>query len=307
MDLPPEFIEKVHRIFGDKGREWLPALPGIIDQCREKWRLREGAMGPDMRMNYIEFNATDTGEPVALKIGVPHADLFTEMEALHLYDGKRAARLLGADRDLGAILMQRIQPGTMLWELGDNRRETQIAASIIRELPVRVPTVHTLPRFSRWVERAFRLTRAEWDPQERMPRDLLEKAECAFAQIERATTGAVVLHGDLHHENILLDDESGWTVIDPKGVIGPLCLEVGRFLQNRLPGTLPKEHREEMVDERLAILSDELDYSREMLAACGLVDCVLSKCWMFEDEGEPGDHWEVGIELARFFSSIAGL
>ena len=305
MDLPPEYIEKVHRVFGDKGRDWLPTLPGIIAQCREKWGLREGAMSPDMQMNYIEFNATDTGEPVALKVGVPHAELFTEMEALRLYDGKGAVRLLDADHDLGAILMQHIQPGTMLWELGNNRRESQIAASIIRKLPVPVPTVHSLPRFSRWVERAFGLTRTEWDPQERMPRDLLEKAECAFAQIERAATGVVVLHGDLHHQNILLDDETGWTVIDPKGGIGPRCLEVGRFLQNRLPDTSPKEHRQEMVNERLDILSDELGYSREMLAACGLVDCVLSRCWMFEDEGELGDHWDVGIELARIFSSIA--
>ena len=55
MHLPPEFVEKVHRIFGDCGRRWLPGLPGIVARCREKWGLCEGAVCPNMSMNYIEI------------------------------------------------------------------------------------------------------------------------------------------------------------------------------------------------------------------------------------------------------------
>ena len=306
MHLPPQFIEKVHRIFGDSGRKWLPDLPDIAARCRDKWELCEGVICPNMSMNYIEFTTTVAGEPVALKIGVPHAELFTEMEALRLYDGRGAARLLDADRELGAILMQHLRPGTMLWELDDNEKETMIAASIMCKLPVPTPSTHNLPTFSQWVERAFRLTRTEWDPQELMPRDLIDRAEKAFEEIERNTTGDVVLHGDLHHENILLDDQSGWTAIDPKGVIGPHCLEVGRFLQNQLPNSLPIERREEMVQERVRILGTELGYSQKTIAASSLVDCVLSHCWSFEDDGI-GANWHDGIELARMLCHRFGL
>jgi streptomycin 6-kinase len=256
-------------------------------------------------MNYIEFTATTAGEPVALKVGVPHAELFTEMQALRLYDGRGAARLVAADRELGAILMQRVEPGTVLWQLGDNQQETQIAASIMRALPVPVPEAHGFPTFRRWVERAFRLTRTEWDPQELMPRDLIDEAERAFNEIERYASARVVLHGDLHHENILFDDRSGWTAIDPKGVIGPPCLEVGRFIQNQLPSSLPAERRERRVRERIDVFSAELGYARETVAASALVDCVLSHCWCFEDE-EIGEDWYDGIELARLLCRMSG-
>ena len=301
MHLPSHFIEKVRRFFGDRGREWLPRLPGLVTRCRDKWELREGVMCPTMSMNYIEFTTTAAGEPVALKIGVPHSELFTEMEALRLYDGRGAARLVDTDGELGAILMQHLQPGTMLWQLGNNRRETRIAASIIRELPVSAPPTHNMPVFSQWVERAFRLTRTEWDPEELMPRDLIDRAEKSFKEIEQNSTGDVVLHGDLHHENILLDDQSGWTAIDPKGVIGPHCLEAGRFLQNRLP----IDGWEEIVRERVPIISTELGYSVATLAASGLVDCVLSHCWGFEEDGISTE-WHRGIKLARLFCKILG-
>ena len=39
MQIPPEFVEKVHRVFGQDGRDWLPQLPHIVAQCREKWGL----------------------------------------------------------------------------------------------------------------------------------------------------------------------------------------------------------------------------------------------------------------------------
>jgi streptomycin 6-kinase len=306
MQPPPRFSDAIHRVFGDDGREWLPRLPGILNQCRLKWGLSEGVPSPSMSLNYLEFATTASGEPVALKVGVPNDELYTEMEALQLYNGRRAVRLLGVDRELGALLLQRLRPGTMLWQLGDNIQETRIAASIMHDLHVPPPAAHSMPAFGRWVKRAFRLTRTEWDPGEQMPRDLIDRAERAFDEIEHKAAHTVVLHGDLHHENILYDERSGWTAIDPKGAIGPPILEVGRFLQNQLPANLTPAHREVLVRERIEILSAELGYAPEAVAAGGLVDCVLSHCWSFEDE-ELGDDWPLGIELARMLCHIAGV
>ena len=53
-------------------------------------------------------------------------------------------------------------------------------------------------------------------------------------------------------------------------------------------------------------MSAELGYPPEAVAASGLVDCVLSHCWSFEDEAL-GEDWPLGIELGRLLCSLAGL
>lgn len=255
MDISPQFVEKVHRMFGHRGRAWLPELPRIAAECRARWGLSEGVPCPTMSMNYIEFTATPSGQAVALKVGVPHDDLFTEMETLALWNGRGAVCLLEADRELGAILMERAEPGTMLWEAGDNREQTRGAASIMTQLSVPVPASHGLPRVADQVEKAFRETRNGLDPEELMPRDLLDTAEAALRDLERQYPDEVVLHGDLHHENALLDEGRGWVAIDPKGVIGPACLEVGRFLQNQVPKGIALADREVLLRDRVEIFS----------------------------------------------------
>ena len=297
MSYPPEFAQTVHRIFGAAGRDWLPQLPDILAQCREMWGLPKGTPCPTMSINYIEFTTMPDGQPAALKVGFPHEDVFTEMEALALYDGRGAVRLLASDHDRAALLLQRAVPGTLLWQRGDNREQTRVAAAAMKALFRPVPEQTALPHFSRWTERAFHLTRTEWDPQERWPRDLLDRAEEIMTELTQDSGDDVVLHGDLHHENILWDDDAGWLVIDPKGVIGPRYLEVGRYIQNQLPAGIDPEVRETLVRERIEIFSDELAMPVRDVVAGALVDLVLSHVWCFEESEPPDAAWYEGIEL----------
>ena len=69
-----------------------------------------------------------------------------------------------------------------------------------------------------------------------------------------------LLHGDLHHGNILFDDARGWIAIDPKGLVGLGRLEVARSTYHFLPGA-PEMHPMQF-SERVAILADELEDDR---------------------------------------------
>lgn len=296
MELPVGFPERIRQIFGAKGSAWLDRLPFIIARCRDQWNLEQCTPCATMSISYIEYAALSSGRPVVLKVCVPHPEFFTQMEVLQFYNGRKAVFPLQTDNHLAALLMPRLQPGTMLSDLLCNKTETEIAGSLMGDLPLPVPAVHTLPSYDQWLHRAFYLTRTLWDLSQRMPRKMIDLAETVFQLILRASPENVVLHGDLHHGNMILDQELGWTAIDPKGVIGPRCMEVGRFLHNRLPTNVPLAARILLVNERVETLYDSTSYPPELIIACGYVDFVLSYCWRLEDDGVEDD-WGERIAL----------
>jgi len=301
-NLKPDFQDRIGRVFGDAGRVWLDRLPALLDKCRARWRLSTGQASPHTSLNYLELTSTADGRPVALKVGVPHAELFSEMEALRLYAGRGAVALLDADRELGALLLAQVRPGHRLCDLGAEPQTTRIAAGLMRTLPRPAPATHALPSFADWFRRAIGLTRTTWDPAGLMPRDLLDRAEACF---ERLSAGAdqVVLHGDLHHENILFDAAAGWLAIDPKGVVGPAILECGRYLHNHLPDGA--RCRRAALVRRAEIIGAALGQPPSAILAVGLVDGVLSHCWCFEDKTLPRD-WPRRMALLHLLAELAG-
>ena len=299
LALPAGFAATIGRVFGDVGRAWLQRLPGLVVACRQRWSLRACEPSPHMSLNYLELAETADGRPVALKVGVPHAELFTEMTALRAFAGRGAVELIDADAELGALLLARLRPGTMLHELGDDERATDIAAEVMKTLAGPAEPGLDLPRFGDWLSRALRLTREAWDPTGQMPRDLLDSAEAAYDALS-AGAPDMLLHGDLHHENMLHDEQVGWLAIDPKGAVGPAVMEVGRYLHNQLPpvGWQP------VIARRVEQFAAVLGHAATDIAAAGLVDGVLSLCWCFEDESLPAD-WEQALEVRRYLAALS--
>jgi streptomycin 6-kinase len=106
-----------------------------------------------------------------------------------------------------------------------------------------------------------------------------------FASLSESQTSVRLLHGDLHHYNVLLDANRGWLAIDPKGVIGELEYELGAVLRN------PVEHPEiflapQSIERRLKQFATQLDLKVERMVAWGFAQAVLSAIWQVEDEGE---------------------
>jgi streptomycin 6-kinase len=92
----------------------------------------------------------------------------------------------------------------------------------------------------------------------------------------------VLMHGDFHHFNIL-SSERGWLIIDPKGVIGPACYEVGPFLINPWDDLLKMKDYQPMIRRRIDILHERLGFERERIREWGLAHAILSAWWSIED------------------------
>jgi streptomycin 6-kinase len=281
-----EFRHRIAAGWGASGEQWLERLPALIATCEARWELSVQAAWPRLSYNFVATAVRKDGAPAILKIGVPNPELHTEIEALWAFCGRPAVRLLEADHDLGALLLARISPGRPLSDLSDDDEATAIAAGLIRDLPAPPPPAHSFPTVARWAlafER-YRATFPEHDGP--LPLRLVEKAERLFTELQASGAGEMLLHGDLHHENILYDEEAGWVAIDPKGVIGEPAYEAARLQHNPIPGFLAIDRPRLVAERRLAILSEVLGVDRGRLLAWAYFDVALSACWTVEEAGD---------------------
>jgi streptomycin 6-kinase len=97
---------------------------------------------------------------------------------------------------------------------------------------------------------------------------------------------AVVLHGDLHHENILRSHEQGWVAIDPKGVVGEREYEIGALMRNPIPVL----HEPRTLERRADQLAEALGLDRARIRAWSWAQAHLAAAWAVED-GEDPAHW----------------
>jgi streptomycin 6-kinase len=233
--------------------------------------------------NYVAPAVRADGTEAVLKLGVPHRELVTEIEALRLYDGRGMARLLEADADRGAMVLERLRPGAPLSDISDDDRAASIAAGLMTRLQRPAPPDHPFPTVEDWAAGLRRL-RARFDGGTGpLPDALVERAESLFSELIDTMGPPVVLHGDLHQGNVLSAEREPWLAVDPKGVVGEAEYEAGAFLRNRL---LVQSNPRAALAKRVDRFAAELACDRERVAGWGLAQAVLSAWWSYEDHGQ---------------------
>ncbi len=280
------FSRNVIGVHGEAGAGWLSRLAGIIAECERRWSLRVMPPFAPLSYAYVAPALLADGTEAVLKLRVPDHEFQMEMEALRLFDGNGTGRLLRADFDLGAMVLERLNPGTLLSSLTDDERATSIASQVMRQLWRPAPPEHRFPRVSEWAAGLGKLRDRFGDATGPLPASLVQRAETLFSELIATTGEPVLLHGDLHQSNILSAQRQPWLVIDPKGAVGEAEYEVGAFLRNCL---LARPHPEWLLARRVDQLTGELGFERERILGWGLAQAVLSAWWSFEDSGQVGE------------------
>lgn len=269
-----------------------------------RWSLRLGQAVSQLSYNYVLSAETEDGQPVILKLGVPRRDLRNEIAALTAYDGRGCVRLMVSDAELGALLLERLQPGTSLVALtraDADEQATHLAAQTMQALWRPAPPKHDFPTMARWADGLSRLRAAFDGGVGPFPADLVALAETLFAELLASSAEPVLLHGDLHHDNILAAQRAPWLAIDPQGVIGEPAYEVGALLRNPLPWLWDVPDPTELMRRRLLILEAELGFNRARLTAWGVAQAVLSAWWDYEDRN-PG--WRGQLRIAYWLRTL---
>jgi streptomycin 6-kinase len=298
LNLPSEFVANIEGVFGKAGRQFLANLPASIEEASQKWSLTDVHPSPELSYNFVAF-AKRGEEQVVLKMGAPNRELKSEMATLRLFNGEGACRLIDYDVRKYWMLLERLQPGVMLATLEDDEQATHIAVDVMQRIWRPAPKDAVFIRLSDWFDGLKKLRPHFKGGTGPFDQKLVERVESSVKDFFAENHKLVLMHGDFHHYNIL-SSERGWLVIDPKGVIGPACYEVGPLLINPWGDLLNGNNYRQLTRRRIDILHEKLGFERERIREWGLAHAVLSAWWSIEEHGD----WRYAAAFAEMIADL---
>ena len=256
------------------GAEWLEGLPSIVAECAAYWSLEIGEPFTGGNVSLVVRARQAEGTPAVLKINFPEPESEHEADALRLWDGVGAARLLAHDPERRALLVEACEPGTTLWDMVDEEEANGIAAAVLAQLWRPAPAA---PGFrpladeaARWAEELPQEWEALGHPFERW---LLEDGVAHLRELGSSQGELVVCHQDFHGGNVLRSAR-GWLAIDPKPLVGEREFDTASLLRDRRDDLLRDPNAARRVRRRLDQLSAELSLDRERMRGWGIAHAL---------------------------------
>jgi streptomycin 6-kinase len=258
---------------------WVEGLPDVVESLANAWSLTLQPHFDNLSYNYVTPVRCADGTAAVLKLSIPEdVETTTEIEALRHFDGSGAVRLLKVDLQQGAALLQRLDPGLPLSTLNDDTAEVAAAVSVMRALWRLPPASAAFPSMANWLENVATIAQLlpkqyDWlDAGIELGRDL----------IAAQAAGTILLHGDMHHSNVLSSGDN-WLCIDPKGVCGEPAWEIGPYLHNNLPTAEGEASWRRIIRRRADQFAEELALDRQRVYTCAAVYAVISSAWSLEE------------------------
>jgi streptomycin 6-kinase len=226
------------------------------------------------------------GVPAMLKIA--HADEERQGGALMVWwNGDGAARVLEHDGD--ALLLERAANTLSLTQMVHDHHDddaTRILCAAAAKLHApRAQAKPALVPLDLWF-------RSLW-PAAQQHGGVLAQCAHAARELLDSPQDVVVLHGDIHHGNVLDFGSRGWLAIDPKGLYGERGFDYANIFCNpdRDSACITRQF-----ERRLNCVVKEAGLDRLRLLRWILAWSGLSAAWIIET----GERPEVDFDMARF-------
>jgi streptomycin 6-kinase len=278
-DIPPglEWLRSTTR-----GRSWLNGLPGVVDQLAARWSLTPGPAFSDAFVSLVLRVQRDDGPSAVLKVQFPHRESDHEAAALLTWGGEGAVALLEHDPSRHALLIERCEPGAHLSTVdADGALDVMIALLPRIWLPAEEPFGTLADEAGHW---ARDMMRRRDDPDHPLERRFVDAALDALDALAATQGEQVLLHQDLHGDNVLSARREPWLVIDPKPLVGEREFGLASVIRSYEFG-----HSRQQVLRRLDRLAGELGLDRERARLWAFAHTVA---WGFEADRVLPQHME---------------
>ncbi len=298
-ELPEKFTRNALDLCGETGEKWLIDLPRIITEIESEWFLKVEKNFPNLSYNYVAPCVYNDGSEAVLKIALPlnNPEIYNEAKYLQTANGVGAVKLLESDKSRRAILLERLTPGANLKEIcrEDEAKAVEIAISIMRGLLKEATRNFAFLRLDDWFNNFFEKAR-----NTNFPREFQNKAREFYAELSFAQKQKFLIHGDLHHENILSATREEFLAIDPKGIVGDTGYEIAVFLNNHLWWLASESNLKEILTNAVRCFSEAFEIEQIDLRKWAFAQITLSAWWTFDENGE---NWERELAFAEFWET----
>lgn len=273
-------------------QDWRRALAARADELARDWRLALGPVLPGSTQGLVRAARLADGTEAVLKLEKPGQGVAAQAAALAAWNGDGAARLLRLDAGRGALLLERLRPGTPLARLSADGRDaaaTEVLAGLMRRLHRPAPAGAVLADAHGWIRAIDACRDAGLEP------GLRDRALGLYRDLNASARPPLLLHGDLHHGNVLRDG-TGWRAIDPFGAVGEPGFDAGTLLTTPAGWLARRRDLAPLLARRVALLAERLGEDPARIAAWGFVVGVLKTVWDIEDGTGAGRQWRAATE-----------
>lgn len=277
INLPDKYKEKIISIFAVEGKIWLDNVNKIVDKYVKKFNLTNVEVVDNLSYNVVLFAKCEKFGKVVLKIGLPDNEVFNEITALEKYNGKGACKCYYSNKEYRVMILERLIPGETLHKIKNREERIKIFCDVASNLIIKAEKDLKLPTYREVLNKAFSKAEKELEKYKSL-KELIEIADNFYKEVENRDLPKFLLHGDLHHDNILTTDEVR-KVIDPKGVIGERVLETARFIENEIE---KQETNQTNITEIIEFMSKYYREDKNLICKALFIDYTLSTCWDIE-------------------------
>ncbi len=270
---------------------------GTVDAAVEQWGLvRDGdpIVTPSSRL----LPVTHRGRAAMLKVPLVHEEALGG-RLLAAWRGVGCAAVFAGDEH--SVVLERAVGGrdlTSLTRAGDDRGAIAVLGSVLGvlhgALAAPAPAVTTahdtgdilaeLPSLDEWFRALLTTDAASLGALTDDPASaaFLGRGRILARRLLHDTTPAdtVVLHGDLHHENVLEFAPGDWRAIDPKGIVGHRAFDATAMLANPDRATAQDPR---LLEQRVELLARSLGVDRSTILEWSVARSALSAVWSLED------------------------
>lgn len=278
-----ELIVNITNIYGAGGERWINQLPDSLAALTEYWNLSDVIPVPNMTFNYVAKALLHQQKPVVLKMGYDKKSLENEKRALLDLNRQGSIDLIDYNRQYNALLLQQAIPGMTLKSIYPIQMDYAMdcyVKTMFRLHHPHLPQRIKHPHISEWL--------SELDKPEasRIPIALLSRAIHLKNKLLSSLKTPILLHGDLHHDNILKHGND-WLAIDPKGVIGDREFEIAAFDFMYVSELANIKDIKSIMEKRIEVLAQKSNLDAQRIKDWIFVRLILMAAWLLEDNDDP--------------------